>query len=158
MILFSDQQVIRQLEPRKGGYFYATVPAETVQAFPQQRKTRLICTLDKQLSFACGLNHLGDGHFFIILSAKNLRTVGKNQGDRIQVDLLEDPNPLGVDMPEVLDVLLNQQPELRARFEALTTGKQRSIIHSVNKIKDLDLFIRRATDLILAGGVVKRDK
>ncbi len=158
MILFSDHQHIRQLEPRKGSYFYAVVPAEVVQTFPKQRKTRLLCTLDQQLTFACGLNHLGDGHFFIILSTKNLAAIHKELGDTISIDLQEDPNPLGVEMPEVLEVLLNQQPDLRTKFDGLTPGKQRNIIHSINKIKDLDLMVERAVELIHSGGTKRPER
>ncbi|MEM9987726.1 MAG: DUF1905 domain-containing protein, partial [Bacteroidota bacterium] len=89
-----------------GGYFYVDLAASLVETFPQQRKTRLLCTLDQDLTYPCGLNHLGDGNFFLIISGKNLKKVGKSLGDTLWVELDEDPNPLGVEVPEVLEVLL----------------------------------------------------
>jgi hypothetical protein len=59
---------IEQLEKRNGGYFYLKIKAEIVNGFDQKNKTRLICNLDNKVQFNCGLNHLGDGNFFIILS------------------------------------------------------------------------------------------
>jgi hypothetical protein len=152
MILFESRQIIRQLEPRKGSYFYAVVPAEVVQRFPRQRNTRLLCTIDRQLIFPCGLNHLGDGNFFLILSTKNMKSIQKGLGDTIDLVLTEDPNPLGVKMPEVLEVLLSQQDELRQQFEALTPGKQRNVIHTILKIKDMDKQVQTALTLIREGG------
>jgi hypothetical protein len=145
---YKGAQAIGQLEKRKGGYFYLEIDAEIVNKFENKRQTRFICKLDNKLSFQCGLNHLGDGNFFIILSSKNLETVGKKLGDKIKFELTEDPNPLGVDMPEVLESLIEQDNELKEKFEKLTLGKQRNIIHQMKKIKNIDLQIKKTIDLI----------
>lgn len=145
---YKNEQIIGQLEKRKGGYFFLTISSELVDQFENKRNTRLICNLENKLAFQCGLNHLGDGNFFIILSTKNLEAVNKQLGDKIKFELTIDPNPLGVDMPEVLESLIEQDEELKAKFEKLTLGKQRSIIHQMNKIKNIDLQIKKTIDLI----------
>ncbi len=146
---FICEQVIGQLEKRKGGYFYLKIDAEIIHQFQNKRHTRFICTLDNTITFQCGLNHLGDGNFFIILSAKNLSAVGKTLGDNISFELREDPNPLGVEIPEVLEAILAQDEVMKAIFEGLTLGKRRGIIHSVNKIKDIDKQIQKTIQLIM---------
>jgi hypothetical protein len=140
---FNDEQVIGQLEKRKGGYFYIIISADIVNQFKNKRLTRFICTLDKKLTFQCGLNHLGDGNFFIILGTKNLNAVNKKFGDKIYFELKEDPNPLGVDMPEILEAVLEQDNDLKTIFDSLTLGKKRNVIHSINKIKDIDKQIQK---------------
>lgn len=85
------KQVIAQLEKRKGGYYYIVVPAQTANQFSNKHKTRLVCTLDKHLRLQCGLNHLGDGNFFIIISTRNLKQLNKKTGEEILVQLEEDP-------------------------------------------------------------------
>jgi uncharacterized protein YdeI (YjbR/CyaY-like superfamily) len=100
------------------------------------------------VTFQCGLNHLGDGNFFIILSTKNLQIVNKKLGDKITFELNEDPNPLGVEMPEVLEVILEQDEILKSTFESLTLGKKRNVIHQINKIKDIDKQIQKTIKLI----------
>jgi hypothetical protein len=72
MKVYTNEQIIRQLEKRKGGYFFLQIEAEIVNQFEQKRHTRFLCTLEKMLTFQCGLNHLGDGNFFIILSKEKL--------------------------------------------------------------------------------------
>jgi hypothetical protein len=145
---FKSEQTIGQLEKRKGGYFFLTIDSETVNQFENKRHSRLICNLDKKLSFQCGLNHLGDGNFFIILSTKNLETIGKQMGDKIKFELTIDPNPLGVDIPEVLVSILEQDTDLNDKFTKLTLGKQRNVIHQMNKIKNIDLQISKTIELI----------
>ncbi len=148
MTVYNSQQIIGQLEKRKGGYFFLKIDADLVNELPNKRQTRFLCTLEKKVTFQCGLNHLGDGNFFIILSAKNLETVQKQLGDAIDFELREDPNPLGVEMPEILDVLLEQDENLKAIFESLTTGKKRNVIHQIIKIKDVDKQIQKSIRLI----------
>lgn len=146
---YKGEQVVKQLEKRKGGYFYLKIESEIVNQFKNKRHTRFICTLDKLVSFQCGLNHLGDGHFFIILSTMNLQSIDKTVGKKIHFLLKEDPNPLGVDMPEVLTTILDQDKSLKETFNGLTPGKKRNVIYSINKIKDLDKQVQKAIQIIL---------
>lgn len=145
---YKSEQIIGQLEKRKGGYFFLKIEAEIVNQFKNKRQTRFLCTLEKSLTFQCGLNHLGDGNFFIILSTKNLQTVDKKLGDKIHYELNEDPNPLGVEMPEVLEAILEQDETVKATFESLTLGKKRNVIHQINKIKDIDKQVQKTIKLI----------
>lgn len=145
---FQSEQVIGQLEKRRGGYFFLKIEEEIVNQFKNKRHTRFLCTLDKKLTFQCGLNHLGDGNFFIILSGKNLKALDKTLGDKITYELKEDPNPLGVDIPEVLEAVLEQHEEIKAIYESLSLGKKRNVIHSINKIKDVDKQIQKTIQVI----------
>ena len=145
---FQDTQIIHQLDKRRGGYYYITIPAEVVNSFENKRNTRFICSIDDKLTFSCGLNHLGDGNFFIILGTKNLVSIDKKLGDSITFEISEDPNPLGVEIPEVLEALLEQDEELKKIFEGLTMGKKRSVIYSISRIKDIDKQIQNAIKAI----------
>ena len=150
MKTYKSQQIISQLEKRKGGYFILKIEAEIVNKFNNKKYTRFLCKLEKSLIFQCGLNHLGDGHFFIILSAKNLQTINKQLGSNIHFELTEDPNPLGAEIPEVLEAVLEQDEILKAGFESLTPGKKRSVIFGLNKIKDIEKQIQNTPKLITA--------
>ncbi|MEO1055218.1 MAG: YdeI/OmpD-associated family protein [Bacteroidota bacterium] len=155
---YTEEQIIKQLEKRRGGYFYLKISAEVVDQFPNKRKTRFLCTLDDQLTYQCGLNHMGDGNFFIIVSSKNLKSIGKGLGENISFELQEDPNPLGVEMPEVLEVLLAQDEELNTKFEKLSMGNKRHVIHSIIKIKDIDLQISKAEETILLHSIPRSNR
>ncbi|WP_299519252.1 YdeI/OmpD-associated family protein [Winogradskyella sp.] len=148
MTTYQGQQTIKQLEKRKGGYYYLKIEASIVEQFPHKRKTRLICEINNEVSYRCGLNHLGDGNFFIILAGKYLKALDKELGDGVDYILKVDPNQLGVDMPEVLQVLLDQDEEAKSIFNALTNGKKRSLIYSILKIKDIDKQVKKTLDFL----------
>lgn len=143
-MLYQFEQHIGQLEKRKGGYYYLLLAAEIVNQFPYQQATRLVCTLDDKLSLSCGLNHFGDGNFFIIIASRHLKALGKTEGDMVSFALAEDPNPLGVAVPEVLGALLAQDDVANEQYGLLSDGKKRSLIHTLNKVKDLDKQVHTA--------------
>ena len=150
--LFEDTQILQQLEARRGGYCYAVIPAVEVMTWTKAKKTRLICKLADTLDFQCGLNPLGNGDFFIIISQKNVTKAGLVLGRAFTFSVREDPNPLGVALPESLQVLLDQDHRLSKKFESLTDGKKRAIIHQINRIKNMDLQIQRAQELLVRQG------
>jgi hypothetical protein len=158
MKVYKNEQTIGQLEKRKGGYFYLTITNDVVNKFKDKRHTRFMCTMDKKITFRCGLNHLGDGNFFIILSGKNLKNLDKKLGDNLTFELREDPDPLGVKMPEVLEVLLEQDELLKSKYEKLSMGKKRHIIHSIICIKDIDKQIVKAKNAIIEQLLPKRKR
>ena len=51
-------------------------------------------------------------------------------------------------MPEVLEVLLEQDKELSNKFESLSMGKKRHVIHSIIKIKNIDKQVEKAMKMI----------
>ncbi|GAB5476126.1 MAG: hypothetical protein Mars2KO_42250 [Maribacter sp.] len=141
-------QPIKQLEKRKGGYFYLKIDKEIVEQFSRKRATRLICTINGSVSYRCGLNHLGDGNYFIILASKYLDQLKKELGDSVKYKIEKDPDQLGVDTPEVLTVFLEQEPEFKRIFNQLTDGKKRSLIYAILKVKDIDRQINIITDFL----------
>lgn len=144
----SFEQAIRQLEKRKGGYFYLGIPAEEVAKFEKGKATRLLCTIDQKVSYSCGLNHMGDGNFFIIVATRYMKQLKMQVGDQVTFELVEDPNPLGVKVPEALAVLLEQDKAAKAVFEKITDGKKRSLIYTIQKLKDIDKQVQKSLDFL----------
>lgn len=145
---FKFQQTIEQLEKRKGGYYHLIIKAEIVNQFEKKRATRLKCVIENNLTFSCGLNHYGDGNFYIILSTGNLKLLGKNLQDSVSFEIFEDPNPLGVEMPEALEALLEQDENAAEIFDNLTDGKKRSLIHLIRKLKNVEAQIQKALSFL----------
>jgi hypothetical protein len=139
---FEGEQYFGQLEKQKGGYFYLKIEAEVINKFEKKRHTRLICYLEKTIEFRCGLNHLGDGNFFIIIAGKYLDQLNKKLGQNIHYKIEKDPDQLGVDMPEVLSEILHQEQALKAIFDKISDGKKRSLIYTIVKIKDINKQIQ----------------
>ena len=138
------RETIGKLPKQKGGYYFLKIEGKIVEQFSRGKATRLICNINEVVSIRCGLNHFGDGNFFIIISSKNFKLLGLQLGAKVSFDLKEDPNPLGVDIPEVLDALLIQDEELKKQFNNYTDGKKRSLIYTINRVKNIDLQIEKA--------------
>ncbi|UZO79617.1 DUF1905 domain-containing protein [Aquimarina sp. ERC-38] len=148
MKTYQGIQSIKQLEKRKGGYYYLKFDSEIINQFSRKRATRMICTIDDKVSYRCGLNHLGDGNFYIIVAGKYLKELNKELGENIVYKIEEDPDPLGVDIPEVLSVFLEQDMDAKVIFDKLTDGKKRSLIFSFTKLKDIDRQIKIITEFL----------
>ena len=64
-------------------------------------------------------------------------------GEEVQFVLEVDPNPLGIEEPEVLTVLLDQDPVAKKQYDQLTDGKKRSLIFGLLKTKNLDVQVQK---------------
>lgn len=145
---FEDEQNISQLEKQKGGYFFLKIEAEIVNQFEKKRHTRMTCILDEKINFRCGLNHLGDGNFFIIVAGKYMKQLNKKVGSLVHFKIQEDLDQLGVEIPEVLEALLNQDEDLKGIFDKITDGKKRSLIYTILKVKDIDKQVQTSIEFL----------
>jgi Domain of unknown function (DUF1905) len=145
---YEGEQLFGQLEKQKGGYFFLKIEADIINQFERKRHTRMVCHLDEKITYRCGLNHLGDGNFFIIIAGKYLEQLNKKIGNIIHFKIEEDPNQLGVEMPEILEVLLSQDDTLKVIFDRISDGKKRSLIYTILKIKDIDRQVQTSIEFL----------
>lgn len=148
MKTFKFKQTVQRLSENKGSYYFLKIPAGVVEKFKKKRATRLLCNIENTVSYSCGLNHYGDGDFFIILAGRYIKQLKKQVGDDIEFEICEHPNPLGVDIPEVLEVFLSQDPEAREIYDTFTDGKKRTLIFHIMRVKDIDKQVQRIIDFL----------
>ena len=79
-------------------------------------------------------------------------------GEEVQFVLEVDPNPLGIEEPEVLTVLLDQDPVAKKQYDQLTDGKKRSLIFGLLKTKNLDVQVQKILGFFGRAGHSKRIK
>jgi hypothetical protein len=129
--------------------FYLEIPASVVKKLGGfTAKTRLLCEVNKKVSFQCGLMALGEGKAYISINSKRMKEAGAEYGDTVQVILREDQSEYGIDMPEELAELFRQDAEGKRRFDLLTAGKKRYILNYVATVKNPQLRIDKAFLLI----------
>lgn len=128
--------------------FYFEVPAVIVKKIGGIGKQRLICEVNKQLKFQCGLIALGEGKAYISINSKRMKELGVEKGDTVNLILTEDNSEYGVEVPEELTELLKQDPEGKRRFDLLKPGMQRYILNHVFSVKSVQLRVERAFSLI----------
>jgi len=127
---------------------YLEVPADIVKKIGGIGKQRLICEVNKKISFQCGLMSLSEGRAYISINTKRMKELGVERDDTVNVILTEDLSEYGVDVPEELTELFKQDPEGKHRFDQLKPGMQRYILNYVNTVKSVQLRIDRAFLLI----------
>ncbi|MBO6622174.1 MAG: YdeI/OmpD-associated family protein [Balneola sp.] len=110
--------------------------------------TRLLCSVNEFEEFHCGMVAYGEGQGYISLNKKRLKIFGANLGDEVSLELRHDQSKYGMEMPEELEALLEQDGDGARLFEALSDGKKRYIIHYVDSVKSSQLKIDRAIMLI----------
>lgn len=72
--------------------------------------------------------------------------LGLLTGEKVAFEIFEDPDPLGVAVPEVLKALLEQDEVVERIWNKLTDGRKRTICHSTMRIKNIDLQVERALE------------
>jgi hypothetical protein len=60
MKVYKSEQVIGQLEKRKGGYFFLKIEAEIVNKFRNKKLTRFLLTLGKKRNIIHQVNKIKD--------------------------------------------------------------------------------------------------
>lgn len=130
------------------GMHYMEIPKEIVEKLGGTLKMRLVCTVNQTVSFQGGLMALGNGDAYVSINVKRMKQLKIEDGDEILLHLKKDESKYGMDVPPELNALLEQDPEGFERFEALTPGKQRYIIHYVASVKSSQKRIDRAILLI----------
>ena len=128
--------------------FYIEVPATVVTKIGGIGKMRLLCEVNKQLTFQCGLISLSEGRAYISINSKRMKELGVERGSEVSIILTEDSSEYGVDVPEELSELFKQDPEGKQRFDLLKPGMQRYILQYVNTVKSVQLRVDRAFFLI----------
>lgn len=124
------------------------IPATVIRKLKEDAKKRLICKVNGNLEFSCGILPMKNGKGFIMFNRKRMKELGVVRGDTVMVQLCPDQSRYGMQMPEELAEILRQDPEADERFHKLTPGKQRNIILYVSSVKNPDARIERGFKLM----------
>ena len=137
---------IYKLEHLSGHYI--DVPASVVKKTGGTGKQRFICTVDKIMTWKCGLVSHGAGKAYILLNKKQMQAGKLAVGKQVNVVLKKDMSQYGMDVPAELKELFAQDIIGKERFDGLAPGKRRYIIYYINQVKSTQLKIDRAVRLI----------
>lgn len=97
--------------------------------------------------FALAVQNLKDGSRYFSVGAPLRKAAKIKVGDVVKVDFrIVDSDT--VEIPEELEAVLSQDDEGKQVWEKLTKGYQRSLIHYITSVKNVDSRIKRALDLV----------
>ena len=121
------------------------LPLEVVRQLPSGR-VRVKGTFNNA-AFALAVQHQKNGSRYFSVGAPLRKAAGIKLGDKVKVKCkIVDPDKL--DLPEELEAVLAQDEQGKEAWDRLTTGYQRSLVHYVTSVRNVDSRIKRAIDLI----------
>ena len=140
-------QFTAPLSPVKGMFLNSVIflPAKVIRDLPAGR-IRAKGTFNGA-PFALAVQHMKDGARFFSVGAPLRKAAKIKTSDKVTVLFkLVDPNK--VDVPEELSAVLAQDAAAKSAWDNLTTGYQRSLVHFVTSVKNIDRRIERSLKLM----------
>lgn len=86
----------------------------------------------------------GNGEYFINVNKENRKKLNLTIGEEISFQIEKDNSKYGMPVPEEFKELWEFDIEFNTYFHDLTPGKQRSLLHMVNKMKSIDSRMKKA--------------
>jgi Domain of unknown function (DUF1905). len=130
------------------GWHFLLVEKKIEQKFGFVDKfKRVVCSINGGEPFQCALLPWGET-FYIIVNKQKRDAIGIVAGDIVNVELVKDESKYGLPMPEEFAEVLKQDRPGDKLFHALTAGKQRSLIHMVLSVKNIDKRIYTALGIV----------
>ncbi len=105
---------------------------------------RVICTVNGQVRYHAALLHDGMGGYMMLLNQARRKQLGVRAGDLLTIQLEKDTSEYGMPVSDELREVLDQDSDADILFHRLTPGKQRTLIHWTDNVKNPDIRIRRA--------------
>ena len=116
--------------------YYLSVPKSEGSSLIEGDDRRIICTIMGEKIHGA-LMPKGD-YFSIYLKKDFMKKHGLSEGENVKIQLEKDRSDYGMPLPPSFQELLFQDVEGSQYFHKLTKGKQRSLIHIVGKVKNVD--------------------
>ncbi|WP_420318043.1 DUF1905 domain-containing protein [Ekhidna sp.] len=117
--------------------YYVAIPKDIGNQFINGENRRIICTINKSEPIHSAL--MPKGEIYSVYVKKDfMKKYSIAEGDEVTVQLEKDISEYGMPIPESFQILLDQDTEGSTYFHELTMGKQRTLIHLVGKVKNVD--------------------
>lgn len=137
-------KTLLERSPESSGWHFLVIDKKTADklSFKDQYK-RVVCAINGGVAFQCALMP-SRGRFYIIVNKQKRDALGIAAGDKVKVELALDESKYGLPMPDEFREVLDQDAEGDRIFHSLTPGKQRSLLHLVGSVKDIDKRIHQS--------------
>lgn len=118
------------IEPARGGGAVALVPPDVATAIGGLKQMRIVGTVNGVPYQSSTMPWQGRQLYMGVHKATR-QAAGVEIGDEIEVELARDERPRVLELAPELESALAAEPELRARFEALSFSRKREIAEPV---------------------------
>lgn len=123
--------------------FHFRIPEEIATAFRNGNDRRIIATFNNSIKNHCAIMPSPEGPF-IMLNKGLIKQLQIQEGDLVTIDIEKDSSEYGMPICEEFEAVIFGDEQVFEYFKNLTPGKQRNLIHLVNKIKNSEIKINRS--------------
>ena len=127
--------------------YHIKVPEDMASLLLEDKNRRITCTLNETHAFPCALMH-SNGFVFVNINKQIRAKLGLVMQQEVHVQIVKDTSEYGMEVPEELEVMLEQDEEGKRYFDQLTKGKQRSLIYLVLKVKNTNSRINKSLAIV----------
>ena len=127
------------------GWTIARVPFDPARAWPKMIRLR-VCGEINGAKFRTSLFADGKG-YYLLVNRETQKKAHVAVGDSVEITLEPDLDPRPAELPEVLGVLLEDEPGLREWYDGLTESQRREIGKWVLGVKSEEARMRRAQQM-----------
>ncbi len=132
--------------PGKGGWTYVRIPKLAIKKKAPFNMVKVRGSID---GFEINKYHLmpmGDGRLFLPVRAEIRKKIGKQEGDRVEVILYPDTEPLEV--PEEMLICLRDEPLAYRFFQKLSESEQKYYVQWIYSAKKEETKVNRMAKCI----------
>lgn len=129
------------------GGVYVGFPFDGQTEFGKRGPVRVICFIDG-FQIKSSLLPMGDGSHAIHVKKELRKTIGKDVGDEVEMIIEQDLSPRIVVIPEDIQWLLDDDPDLKQKFENLTISYKEAIVAYINQAKQPETRARRIVQML----------
>lgn len=122
--------------------YYVAIPKAIGDQFIDGGNRRVLCAINGLPPIHAALMPAGDVYTIYVKNDLQ-KKLGVEEGGEVEVHLEKDTTEFGMPLPESFEMVLAQDEEGARYFQALSMGKQRSLVYVVGKVKNVDSQIAK---------------
>ncbi len=135
------------LEKSGNSTHYIPIPEKIGEEIITRLGKRVICKVNGN-KIHCAILKSQKLGTYIMVGKSTKEKIKANYKEELNLEILKDTTEYQIEIGEAFQEVLNTDEEGKIRFKALTDGKKRSLIHQVNRAKNIDTRINRALKIL----------
>lgn len=128
-------------------HYHIPVPVAVAELMMDENHRRVLIWIKSEGPFHMALMKSKD-YWYVLVNQEMRKKYELDESNTFSVRIERDHSEFGHDVPEELQVLLDQEEEGNYYFRSLTPGKQRSLIYIVTTVKNPESRMKKSLAII----------
>ncbi|MDA9938076.1 YdeI/OmpD-associated family protein [Salibacteraceae bacterium] len=147
MFNFEFSSILEKHDSSLGWFYVVFVPEQFIIEFGDEKSPRVKALFNQKHESHISVKCRNEERY-IVINKTIRKKLNLQLGDLVDIKLEKEVSEYGMPMPEELDEMLAQEQKARKYFQALTPGKQRTLIYLVSNLKSSDARIRKSLGIV----------